>query len=146
MDEQVIEDIYTHLADGESKRVFEKRLMYSLTDDHRFIQELVDGLPEAKWLRAKIESCEENFIFGAGNRGRDVYRLAPHRWAGILDNDEKKWGIKSGGGDNRPAKGALCTSSRAGFPFRPAAWHIVSAGDCRTASWHGHRATADRAR
>lgn len=117
---QVIRDIHDHLQDDESKFIFGNRLMYSVTGNRSYLQVIIDKLPEAKWLKAEIEHSEENFIFGAGTRCRDLYYLAPDKWAGIIDNDETKWGKEfSGGGDNCPAKRTLCTPACESISFRP---------------------------
>ena len=95
---QVIRDIHDHLQDDESKFIFGNRLMYSITGNRSYLQVIIDKLPEAKWLKAEIEHSEENFIFGAGTRCRDLYYLAPDKWAGIINNDETKWGKEFSGG------------------------------------------------
>lgn len=96
--EHRVRQIYRRLQDDESRFVFEKRLMHSLTGDARYIQELVAPLPEAKALRQTILQGEENFIFGAGDYGQAVYAMAPQAWEGIFDNNPQKWGQKIGGG------------------------------------------------
>lgn len=88
-----VKNIYDHLQDETSRFIFGKRLMFSYTQDWRYIYEIVATLPEARWLNALLEDGEENFLFCAGIYGRSVYHLAPHAWKGILDNDEAKQGI-----------------------------------------------------
>lgn len=102
--EHRVRQIYRRLQDDESRFVFEKRLMHSLTGDARYIQELVAPLPEAKALRQTILQGEENFIFGAGDYGQAVYAMVPQAWEGIFDNNPQKWGQKIGGGTIVPPK------------------------------------------
>lgn len=81
-----------------SRTIFEKRLMYSATKDERYLNEMICTIPEVKYVQAQLEMNRENFLFGAGYYGERFIALTnPQRWAGILDNDEKKWGKKIGG-------------------------------------------------
>lgn len=92
MDMEKAKVVYEALRDEESKFIFGRRLMYSLTRDDTYIQDIVARIPEVQWLKAEIVRGHENFLFGAGNYGKTVMRMAPGHWIGILDNDNQKWG------------------------------------------------------
>ena len=69
--ETKIKDTYSHLQDEISKQIFQKRLMYSLTGDGRFISEIIDSIVQEKDLAGLMEKAEEVkdrlIIYGAGN-------------------------------------------------------------------------------
>lgn len=87
-----IREICNHLQDDLSRFIFEKRLMYSLTSEYRWIQDIVESAECMKSLRTEIRRSGERFLFGAGHFGRTVVLLAPEVWSGVLDNDPEKQG------------------------------------------------------
>ena len=87
-----IKAIYDALQDEESRFIFGRRILYSLTQDETYIRDIVNRIPEVRWLKAEIMRSHENFVFGAGGYGKVVRQLAPSYWKGILDNDNRKWG------------------------------------------------------
>lgn len=99
-----VRQIYAQLQDDTSRFLFEKRLMYSLTEDASYIREIAMAFPEMEPVKAIAAERMDNFIFGAGTYGDIVAHLAPGHFLGILDNNRTKWGGKLGGGDYRPSR------------------------------------------
>lgn len=97
MDHQIIRRIYGKLQDDVSKEIFANRLMYSLTGDKRYIGNIVREIEPMRWLQQEIENSKECFLFGAGQHGKEILRVFPDVWTGILDNDPNKWQEKLGG-------------------------------------------------
>lgn len=92
-----VRQIYAQLQDDTSRFLFEKRLMYSLTEDASYIREIAMAFPEMEPVKAIAAERMDNFIFGAGTYGDIVAHLAPGHFLGILDNNRTKWGGKLGG-------------------------------------------------
>ena len=80
--------VYSQLEDDESRFIFEKRNQFYLTNDYRYIGEIVDKyVPEfsdCKWspeiLRKLFLTIKEKgmnvIIFGAGYHGRRLLQLS----------------------------------------------------------------------
>ena len=73
--------IYKHLMDAESKYLFEKRVMYYLTDDHRYISDIIEHLPQKARLNENVEKCklikDRLIVWGAGNDYKILKELYP---------------------------------------------------------------------
>jgi len=87
--------IYTHLMDEESKFFFEKRICYSLTEDPRYINDIIQHLPQKKALDElikKIAPLRDNLIvYGAGNDYEILQKLYPNfTFRLFCDQDPKK--------------------------------------------------------
>jgi len=95
-----VQEICSHLQDDVSRFIFEKRLMFSLTSDYRWIQEIIERAECMQSLHAELHREErKRFLFGAGRLGRTMALLAPECWLGIADNDPEKQGKKLYGVD-----------------------------------------------
>ena len=92
IDERTVRDIYNRLGDRDSRRIFDERLAYYLTGNEEHLFRIVEGIPEAQYLRALLRCGERNYIFGCGRWGKAVAALAPEVVTGFIDNDPKKWG------------------------------------------------------
>lgn len=79
--ESSIQNIYQHLQDEESRRIFEDRLMYSLTGDDRFIRRLLGGLPEKKLVDAAMDRIKRIknplVVYGAGTDFEHLLKAYP---------------------------------------------------------------------
>lgn len=77
----IIRDIYLRLQDETSRKLFEKRLLHSLTSDEHFIDEIINALPQKNSvddLMKRAERVKERLIiYGAGNDFTLLSRLYP---------------------------------------------------------------------
>jgi len=96
-----IRNVFESFEDIQSKFIFEKRLMYSLSKDYRYINEMV--ISEMKrydkddiMMRLLNWICDKQvWIFGAGFAGSQIIHtlmLKDMKVCGIVDNDTNKWG------------------------------------------------------
>ncbi len=73
---EVTKKIYDVIADEESKRVFENRIMYSLTRDEQYLMNLIQSVEIYKAIRQVFErDTRKKYIFGAGIRGQYLVQL-----------------------------------------------------------------------
>lgn len=76
-----IKNIYQHLQDERSKRLFQTRLMYSLTGDECFIYEMIEALPQKHRVDTMMEKAgqvkDKLIIYGAGNDLTLLSKLYP---------------------------------------------------------------------
>lgn len=81
MDRHITKNIYMHLQDEASKQIFERRLMYSLTDDYKFVTQLIESLPQKKKVDKLMEKAGQVsgqlIVYGAGNDFKLLSRLYP---------------------------------------------------------------------
>lgn len=70
--QEKIKKVYDLLADTESKYIFENRLLYSFTEDFKFMRNIIYIRDSSKELYKNLEN-KNTFvgIFGAGKTGRD---------------------------------------------------------------------------
>jgi len=62
-------DVYAALQDDISKFIFENRIMYSITNDHNYLNKI----PEAFFLKEivmQLNECNPVYLYGAGKYGR----------------------------------------------------------------------------
>lgn len=81
-------NIYEHLGDEKSKFIFEKRLLYSFTNDYKYINQLVCDIEGGKKFLSKLDSAKEKdiYIYGAGIKGSRLIQIFPDiQWAGYID-------------------------------------------------------------
>lgn len=89
-----VQRIYKCLGDELSKDVFTNRMMYSLTQDYKWIYENVKTTQEGRLLIRTLEEHKqkgENFvIFGTGQYGKSLYKIFPdYPWKCFIDNFPK---------------------------------------------------------
>lgn len=66
-------DIWEHLADEQSKEIFNLRVMYYLTDDASYIRKTALTVSKAKVIHNRLkESPKKKLIFGAGIWGEHI--------------------------------------------------------------------------
>lgn len=86
---QEVRNFYTHLGDDESREIFEKRLLYSLTGDRRYITEIVKATRLYQKVRdILLQDKNKKYIVGAGQWGKimaDLFRECGIE--GLLDNN-----------------------------------------------------------
>lgn len=82
--------IYKHLGDELSKEIFGYRVLYSETEDKRWLKKLLLTFPEGKELLKKLGSKDKKKVmFGAGNYGKEIVNLFPVGWECFVDNHKK---------------------------------------------------------
>ncbi len=85
-----IKKIYSRLGDDKSKEIFKNRLMYSITNDSRWLVENIKHVPEGRIFLETIDRCTaygEIVIFGAGTRGKSLYQVfSKYPWKCFVDN------------------------------------------------------------
>lgn len=94
-----IKKIYNALADEESRDIFANRLLFSLTDDERYIERVIKTTIEGREFYQKLEQTDnKKVIFGAGFWGQELARQ--YRKFGFecfIDNKATyPWEIKEG--------------------------------------------------
>lgn len=90
-----LKNIFLHLQDETSKWLFEKRMMYSLTGDESFINQIIKSLLQkynVDSLMEKVGEVKERLIvYGAGNDFLLLSRLYPVlNGACLCDRDQEK--------------------------------------------------------
>lgn len=62
-------EVYSHLMDDESKKYYEKRIMYWLTGDLKYLLELIEQLPQSQTWEEYVSKCKpvekELIVYGA---------------------------------------------------------------------------------
>ena len=87
-----IKSIYEKLIDDESKKIFASRLLFSITNDWKYIKEML--LETKVWNTIdniiKANGEKELFIYGAGIAGSRIPKMFPdYKWAGYIDINKK---------------------------------------------------------
>lgn len=85
-----IRNIYEHLQDDISRKIFISRLIYNLTDDIRYLREILEEMNKIYDVLPDFASHanQEKIIFGAGDYGRQLKRLYPEiEWNYFVDNN-----------------------------------------------------------
>lgn len=89
MDERLIKKIYGLLQDQESEYIFSNRLLYVLTADPIFVQNIVMQHEDGKQFIERLHNSTDAgvVLFGAGNWGRHIRETFPEiNWKYIVDN------------------------------------------------------------
>lgn len=90
-----VKNIYSHLQDDRSRQLFENRLLYTLTGDHKYMVRLIESMDQKKKLDQAIAFCkhheDQTVLYGAGNDLLLLSRLYPDfRIHKLCDGDIKK--------------------------------------------------------
>ncbi|SCY09830.1 methyltransferase, FkbM family [Lachnospiraceae bacterium XBB2008] len=85
--EESIKQIYSHIGDEYSKRMYENRLLYSLTGDNSYLKRVVGMTPEGAAFLRMLDNTETVFLFGAGAWGKELIASYPEiQVGGCIDN------------------------------------------------------------
>lgn len=97
-----LENIYSHLGDDRSKRIYTARLVKSLLGEDNLMNQIIDEykseiLTSDEWVEflAYLKKDErEKYIFGYGEYGTRLYNYTKDiiNWNGFIDNDSEKIG------------------------------------------------------
>lgn len=88
---QKISMIYQRLQDEESRRIFENRLLFSLTGDSDYMRNVILSTAIGrKMYESLLNKKDMNlYIYGAGMRGKRLVHLFPEiPWRGFIDERE----------------------------------------------------------
>ncbi|SEH26266.1 FkbM family methyltransferase [Selenomonas sp. KH1T6] len=88
--------IYKHLCDEESRKIFEYRIMYSITQDNYYVKKMIKTSVQ-KYLGGEtllkfVDSQRPRYLFGAGYYSSVFLQMWPDNVLAVLDNDSSKWG------------------------------------------------------
>lgn len=84
--------IYSHLDDDTSKEIFCNRLLYSFTDDEKYIRKVIATTEGGRSFLDAINSSKRKFVFSAGVWGREIVEtFADVKFDGFIDNKVKKY-------------------------------------------------------
>lgn len=83
-----IKEIYMRLGDKVSKEIFQNQLLYSLTGDTSYIEQVVCSIKKGKELYERMKMEQESWgIFGAGDVGRHIVAVYKEiKFACFIDN------------------------------------------------------------
>lgn len=89
--ESSVRNVYNRLSDDISKRIYEERILYSLTKDKVHIRNIVSTIPNSQSIINEVLSC--TYIWGAGNWGEIILDWWKNdNIKGVIDIDPKKQG------------------------------------------------------
>lgn len=78
---ETIKHIYAHLQDRQSKELFANRLLYTLTNDSIYIDQIIASMPQKAELDRAVEFCrahaDQIIFYGTGNDLLLLSRLYP---------------------------------------------------------------------
>ncbi|MEZ3435961.1 MAG: FkbM family methyltransferase [Lachnospiraceae bacterium] len=92
VDIKLLKEIYMRLGDDESKEMFKNRLLYSITNDSKWIFENFRLFQEGKEIIDKIDEsvCKGGgkiVLFGTGIRGQSLHKMfKKYPWKCFVDN------------------------------------------------------------
>lgn len=79
MDIEWTKKVYNRLVDEESKKIFTNRLLYSITEENKYLKKIIQPI--------SYDENKEYVIFGAGYWGAKIYELYPEiPWKCFCDN------------------------------------------------------------
>lgn len=99
---QAVKEIYSKMSDEESREIFECRLLFSLTGQEKFLNQMISkyvfssGMNTQgvlKYLLAGIEQVGENYpivVYGCGEMGAKIYEELGERISCFCDRSKEK--------------------------------------------------------
>lgn len=87
--------VYQMLQDDYSREIYENRVLFSLTNNDKYIDKLAYNIPPIQWLKHRLEKfpTKKVLLYGAGIRGKRISGLFPDMFTAFVDNDINKQGI-----------------------------------------------------
>lgn len=92
-----IQEIYNHLCDEQSKKIFESKLLFSLNKNNPLPESIFPPFEQIdfdKELKDLLLSSDEIVIYGAGERGSVFTSIWKKGIVAFCDRDKKKQGTK----------------------------------------------------
>lgn len=85
-DYNIIQEIYEHIVDDESREIYAYRLLLSLTDDMAYMRKLILMTEEGKLFEKFLSRQKSIYIYGAGVRGQRLIGIFPNmKWTCYID-------------------------------------------------------------
>lgn len=81
-----MQQFYNALADGESREIYFRRLMYTISGDKKHLKDIVCNLPEGEWFY-NLKPGQNDYIFGCGHFGQLTCEWFDTDWKGFVDNN-----------------------------------------------------------
>lgn len=85
MDSKSIKEVYSHISDKKSRLIYENRVLYSLTNDERFIDNIVKSTETYQWINNILPTQVGAYIYGAGTYGKIIKRLFSDNYLAFID-------------------------------------------------------------
>lgn len=84
-----ITNIYSCLADDTSRRIYANRLLYSLTGDKKYLQNVIRITAEGREFTERLKDHRRKIIFGAGAWGKEIVNAyADVQFVCFVDNQK----------------------------------------------------------
>lgn len=87
----LLKEVYSHLQDEESKKIYAARSLFSLSDDTTYMSEIVKNMTISEILVKKLNSNKGKklVLFGAGTWGKAIMKFFPGiKWDYVVDNNK----------------------------------------------------------
>lgn len=82
-----IKNIYAHIGNDVSKEIYINRLLYSLTDDNKYMKKVIETTSEGKEFLSKLYCEKKKIIFSAGAWGKEILKTYQDiEFVGFVDN------------------------------------------------------------
>lgn len=81
---------YSLLSDDISKRIYMFRVLYAISDEKKWIKEIVKETSEGKYFY-NLPRGKCDYIFGCGTYGFLTYAYFDNEWCGFVDNNYLKY-------------------------------------------------------
>lgn len=89
-DDFELQNVYDHLQDNESKKLYIARSLYSLTGDKTGLNDSIRNMATAKWMIELVQkkgTGRPKVLFGLGEWGNAIYKLFPEiEFSYFVDN------------------------------------------------------------
>ena len=85
-----IKKIYNHMGNDLSKEIYINRLLYSLTEDNKYMRNVIETTYEGRQFISKLYCDKKKIIFSAGAWGKEIITSYPDvEFEGFIDNRVK---------------------------------------------------------
>lgn len=87
----LLKEVYNHLQDEESQKIYAARSLFSLSDDNTYMNEIVKNMTVSKILAEQLDINKDKkwVLFGAGTWGKAIMKFFPDiKWDYVVDNNK----------------------------------------------------------
>lgn len=87
----LLKEVYYHLQDEESRKIYAARSLFSLSDDNTYMNEIVKNMSVSKMLTEQLDKNKDKkmVLFGAGTWGKAIIKFFPDiKWDYVVDNNK----------------------------------------------------------